>query len=231
MIILSKTMLSNEEQCPYLEDKNAAFTYFFARDLSKNELEHYLSRGWRKFGMYYFRPRCPDCNRCEPIRVPVQGFKPSKSQRRVINRGSSIEMRISDLNFSDEIYEVYADHSKKRFGKDTSIEEFHSTFFIESCPSLQSEYYLNGKLIAAGFLDYSSSALSSVYFVYNCDYSDLNLGTFSALKEIELAESMGLKYYYLGYYIKENRSMSYKNRFRPHEIMNWNTCTWSLKTT
>jgi len=219
-------MITEQESCPYLDNRKLIFEYFFARDLSKEELEEYLSKGWRKFGLYYFRPRCPDCRSCQPIRIPVATFSPSKSQRRVLNKGYEITVRIKDLYYSDEIYEIYENHSINRFGKDTTIEDFRNSFYIESCPSLQSEYYLKDKLIAVGYLDYSSKALSSVYFMYNCNYTDLNLGTFSALKEIELSRNLGLSYYYLGYYIEENRSMSYKNRFRPYEIMNWHTEKW-----
>ena len=45
-------------------------------------------------------------------------------------------------------------------------------------------------------------------------------------KEIEFAKSLGLKYYYLGYYIENNKSMSYKNRFFPNEKYIWESGFW-----
>ena len=58
------------------------------------------------------------------------------------------------------------------------------------------------------------------------DYGKLSPGTISVIKEIEHAQSLGLKYYYLGYYIKDNHSMSYKGRFFPQELYDWKSKEW-----
>ncbi|MFC1671337.1 arginyltransferase, partial [Spirochaetota bacterium] len=108
----------------------------------------------------------------------------------------------------------------------TDIEDFMANFYSESCPSVQSEYYLKDQLIAVGFLDMSSKSLSSIYFIFKTAYEKYSLGTFGALKEIEYTSSLGLKYYYLGYYIENNQSMSYKNRFQPNEKYNWQNEKW-----
>lgn len=227
MLKLCDTKISDEGECPYLPDRFVKFQYFFAKDLSKEELDDYLSRGWRKFGIYYFKPVCPGCVECKPIRIPVDSFKASKSQRRTINKCANIEVKLNNLEYSDEIFEIYQDHSLNRFGKESNQEEFTASFFMESCPTLQSEYYLDGKLIGVGFLDYSAHGLSSIYFIYRTEYSHLNIGTFSVLKEVEITRSMGLKYYYLGYYIEGNSSMAYKSKFRPYEVMNWDSGEWA----
>ena len=57
----------------------------------------------------------------------------------------------------------------------------------------------------------------------------MELGTFGAIKEIEFAASRGLKYYYLGYYIENNHSMSYKDRFHPNEKYNWHEDRWLIE--
>ena len=98
----------------------------------------------------------------------------------------------------------------------------------QSCPSIQSEYYLDNRLIAVGFLDVSNISLSSIYFIYNTEYMKYSPGTLSILREAEYAASIGLPYYYLGYYIEENKSMSYKNSFRINEKMNWESEAWEI---
>jgi len=91
---------------------------------------------------------------------------------------------------------------------------------------MQSEYRIGGTLAALGFLNRSSHALSSVYFVYHNDFSRFSLGTYSALVESDYAAKLGLTYYYLGYCIRGNRSMSYKGRFRPRQVYDWEKGEW-----
>ncbi len=227
MILLNKPSISSEAVCPYIKDEICRFNYFFAKDVSGSELEYLLSRGWRKFGFYYFRPACENCRKCIPIRVKTGNIIISKSQKRVIRKGEFIRTEFREPEYRDEIFELYRIHSEERFGKDADYEDFINSFYVKSCPSLQSEYYLENKLIAAGFLDRSDISLSSIYFIYDTAYLKYSPGTFSILREAEYAASMGLQYYYLGYYIEENRSMSYKNNFNINEKMDWDTEEWS----
>ncbi len=226
MIIIQEKELSDIEECPYLPGREFRFEYFYAVDLNGMELNKLLERGWRKFGICYFRPKCHGCLECVPIRIPVADIKLSKSQRRVLNKATQIDVKYGPLEYRKEIYEIYKDHSENRFEKDTDLEDFLYTFYTKSCPTLQTELFLNGRLVAAGFLDKSSEALSSVYFVFNTDFSKYSLGTFSILKEIEYTASLGLKYYYIGYYIKDNHSMAYKGRFFPQELYDWQEGVW-----
>lgn len=226
MIILQDPQISYFSECSYIPDELWRYEYFFALQLDGDELEEFLSKGWRKFGAYYFRPKCGGCTKCIPLRVLVNEFKPSRSQRRVLRKGADIRVEFAPLKYRDDVYEIYSDHSLNRFNRETEKEEFISTFYTESCPSLQSEYYLNGRLIAVGFLDISSRSLSSVYFIYKTEFEDYSPGVLSVISEIEYARSIGLEYYYLGYYINENRSMSYKNRFHPHELFDWESKKW-----
>ena len=46
-------------------------------------------------------------------------------------------------------------------------------------------YYLDNKFIAVGVVDIVENCLSSVYFFYDPDYEEYNLGTIGALIEIE----------------------------------------------
>ncbi|MGL4369736.1 MAG: hypothetical protein ACRCUT_08720, partial [Spirochaetota bacterium] len=177
MIILNPKELSPESPCPYRDGISCRFEFFFAAQLSAEELEGYLCQGWRKFGLYYFRPVC-ECRECIPLRVPVKDFTPSKSQRRIIRKNSDIEFSISPLRFSQEIFDIYMEHSLVRFGKDDTLESFMDHFYTRSCPCVQSEFRLNGKLIGAGFLDISSAGISSVYFVYRKEMLDRSFGIF-----------------------------------------------------
>jgi len=74
-------------------------------------------------------------------------------------------------------------------------------------------------LVAVGVLDILPSGVSSVYFFYDVDYKHLSLGKYSAQKEIELCKTLGLKYYYMGFYIHNCDKMKYKAEYKPSELL------------
>ncbi|MCL1865699.1 MAG: hypothetical protein FWF73_07815 [Spirochaetes bacterium] len=226
MKLLSKSLVSEEFDCSYIKEEKCQFAFFFATDLSPHELDMLLSIGWRKFGIYYFKPICKECRACIPIRIKTKELILSKSQRRVIRDCKDVHVDFKNLEYRDDIFEVFKDHSYNRFGKNSDNEDFYKSFYIQSCPSIQSEYYVDSKLAAVGFIDISSNALSSVYFVYRSEFSKLRLGTFSVINETQFALKLGLSYYYLGYYIENNKSISYKNSFHINEKMSWETELW-----
>ncbi len=226
MVIHQPTAISPESPCPYIDGQRARYEYFFASEVGAIELENLFSEGWRKFGMYFFRPKCPSCVSCIPLRIKTAELRLSKSQRRVMKRSASVEIELRSLEYSDEIYEVYRAHSLAKFGSASEPEEFNASFCTPSCPSAISVYRVAGKIIGAGFIDFTSKGLSSVYFCYYPEFSGYSPGTYSAIAETRLAASLGLSYYYLGYYVKGNRSLEYKNRFHPNEKLVHSAGKW-----
>ncbi len=218
--------MSEFEVCSYIPQNRWRFEYFFASGVNDSELEELFEKGWRKFGIYYFRPNCDSCFKCVPIRIKADQFRLSKSQRRLLRRSSLIDVKFSPLKYSEEIFRIYNDHSQNRFNKKIDRDNFLTTFYMQSCPSFQSEYYIGSELIGVGFIDKSSKSLSSVYYIFKTEYAKYRPGIYSILKEIEYTASLGLKYYYLGYYIKDNHSMAYKDAFHPNEKFDWHTGKW-----
>ena len=75
------------------------------------------------------------------------------------------------------------------------------------------------RLIGVSLMDEAPGAISLVYSFHHPDWRARSPGTFSILNQINYARSRSLKYAYLGYWIESCQSMSYKVRFRPHEIL------------
>lgn len=81
-------------------------------------------------------------------------------------------------------------------------------------------YYYNDKLIALAVLDVlPNQCLSSVYFAWDPDFKEFDLGKVGALREIVLARDLGLPYYYLGLYIHGCVKMRYKGEYKPSELL------------
>ncbi len=87
-------------------------------------------------------------------------------------------------------------------------------------------YYIKDQLVAVGVLDFLPSGLSSVYCFYDPNLPKLNLGKFTALKEIEYCVEHGFQYYYMGFYIHTCTKMKYKGDYSPSELLCPTTLTW-----
>lgn len=122
--------------------------------------------------------------------------------------------------------EIYRLHSGGRFAQEVDLEELLFHFYLPSCPSLQSNLFLDEELVGVGFLDRGEQSLSSVYFCFDPHSAPLQPGTFAALAEIDYARRQGLHHYYLGYFVAGCRSMSYKDHFRPREHRDWQSGRW-----
>jgi len=229
MLIYSQPEDAKDVDCPYIEGKRFTQRYAFLSDLEPDEFDMMLFNGWRHFGNFFFTPNCKSCTSCTPIRTKIMDFKFSKSQKRNYKKNSAIvNVKFTSLEYSDDIYEVYKNHSKIKFNQETSVKEFKESFFVDALKgsSKLSLFYIDKKLVGVGFLDVSQSGISSIYFCYDPDYSSYGLGVYSVLKEIEYGKELNKDYYYLGFYIKGNKSMEYKNRYTPNQILSWEHGEW-----
>jgi arginine-tRNA-protein transferase len=97
---------------------------------------------------------------------------------------------------------------------------------VKSTPfgAFHTEYYVEDRLIAVGVIDILPRCLSSVYLYYDPDFEFLQLGKYTALKEIENVLELGKKwpgldYYYMGYYIHSCKKMRYKAQYEPSQLL------------
>lgn len=227
MKLLTEPRTAAPVSCPYLPNREFVQDYFFATALDEHEFEVLLASGWRRFGSFFFRPACPGCQQCIPIRLDAKELKPSRSQRRIRSRGRDIVMDAVEPRPTDEAWIVYRSHSLRQFGRTPNREDFEHVFFDNAVPALQTEYRLNGQLVGLGFLDIGSDGFSSVYYSFHSDAARWSLGTLSIIDETELARRNGRRWYYLGYWVPGCETMEYKARFSPHQLLDWETGEWA----
>ena len=126
-------------ECPYLEGQSFVQNYFFGTDASLHEAAHLLGSGWRRFGTFFFRPQCPACQACVPVRLDVEALSPSSSQRRIWRKNEDVEFSVVPLEYCDDYYELYRQHSSDRFDKPSDPEDFRRTFFEAAVPAFLNE--------------------------------------------------------------------------------------------
>jgi len=218
--------------CSYLPERRRRLVIHAGSDPDPAALDHWLSLGYRRSGPVFYAPDCPGgCRECVPIRIPVAAFLPSRSQRRVARRNAeSITIEVGAPRFRREALDLYNRHARwVDPDVDPATEEDYRRFLLDtSVPTWMFEYRSGGELAGVGLLDHGKTAASSVYFFWEPELAERSLGTYSALCELAWCRGRGLHYYYLGYWVHGCRSMSYKNRFRPYELMDWQTCEWRV---
>ncbi|MCK4765616.1 MAG: arginyltransferase, partial [Candidatus Aminicenantes bacterium] len=211
-----------KEECPYIEGRIAINENILIKEIDDPDLELLLSLGFRHFGEIFFRPMCGPCHSCVPIRIPVQRFSPSKSVRRLFNRGKNLSIKLEKPSPSPEAFNLYKQH-KKRFARNypESYDVYVKSFFHP--PQFKFNRMLairdGDRLVALSHLDVTADAMSAIYCYFDEAYSRFSPGKLAVYKEIEIAKEMGIRWLYLGYYVRENRHMAYKVDFRPNQLM------------
>lgn len=199
---------------------------FYAETLSPQFYERLIAKGFRRSGQAFYQNHCPGCTACLPIRADVRHFSPSRSQRRVLKKNSDIRYSRRPAGFEADDFELYCNYLHQRHPESSNTtKEGYINFLIDS--PIQTEimrYYLGKQLIGLGWIDIMPKSLSSVYFAFDPEFSSRSLGTYSILRQLELAKELGKDWLQLGFWVEKSQKMSYKSNFSPCEILldeNW----------
>ncbi len=210
---------ANNGECPYLVHRQWRSYTFKAGNLENRVYEALISQGFRRSGCFFYKNNCSDCNECVSIRLNVKDVVLSKSQKRTWNKNQDISVTWHPVKFDPESFELYRKYSVGKHGTVTSEKNYKDFLVFSAVDTIMMRYYLGQKLIGVGWVDVLENSLSSVYFAYDLDFHKRRLGIFSFFKELELARQLAKKFLHLGFWVKDCEAMSYKQQFRPHELL------------
>ena len=211
----------NNGPCPYRGDGIWENLAFETERLSGATYEKLLNHGFRRSGFSVYHPVCKNCRLCIPLRVDVNRFRMTKSQRRTWRKNQDLRIEYGPVGFSAECFELYRNYQQSWHlnSRKPDFWEFQR-FLIESPVDTEMvRYYLNDLLVGVSWIDCLPSAISSVYFVFHPEFASRRLGIFSILNEIEYCRKLKIPWLYLGFWVKDSYKMNYKAEYRPAQVL------------
>lgn len=214
--------------CSYLPGKTARSQVATPSHLIHADLYGELvNAGFRRSGLYTYRPYCDECNACTATRIPVKHFSPKRSQKRAWKKHAGLDIRVLNLGYQEEHYQLYQRYQQERHAGsevDQDDQDQYMQFLLQSRVNSRIVEFRDGlhdsspgRLRMVSMIDILDQGISSVYTFFDTSNSSASYGSFSILWQIQQALELDLPYLYLGYYIEQSEKMSYKVKFQPIE--------------
>jgi len=201
--------------------------YVGMQPLSPRVFDQFCEDGWCYWADLLFRRnmwewRSTPC-RVVVLRIRLDGFEFSKSQRRILRRNADLTVYRRSIRISERHEQLFERHAERfSHNKPSTIYGFFSPWSsIMPCQGMQFDVFDGGKLVAASYFHLGKRSMAGNYGIFDPEVTSRSLGLFTMLKEIELAKHLGLSYYYPGFVYDIPSEFDYKLNFNNLEYFDW----------
>jgi len=220
--------VSTSYNCGYLPNKLAQSLVASPHHLINAKTYNILiQKGFRRSGLFSYRPHCDLCNACISVRIVLEEYVSSRSQKRALKQHKNLSATVLPVTFTAEHYALYAAYQRTRHTEDPQkaepkteadeIEQYRTFLCQTNVDSVMVEFRHDNQLKMVSVIDIVSDGISAVYTFYDTSDTQSSLGTYSILWQVEWAKNLQLPYLYLGYWIEHSQKMAYKQNFKPFQ--------------
>ena len=221
-------------KCGYLPNKLAQSLIAAPHHLvDSNIYSGLIQQGFRRSGKFAYKPYCENCKACIAVRLILEDFAPSRSQKRAYKQHANLSVRVLPLGYQQQHFELYTSYQALRHADEelsqqaeahrtaeiqTEADQYRQFLCKSNVESLMIEFSdAAGAVKIISVIDVVSDGISAVYTFYDALEPRASLGTYSIMWLAEWTKMLGLPYLYLGYWIEASPKMAYKQQFKPQQ--------------
>src|SRR3954471_19876615 len=93
--------------CPYLPGRMATMRAVMSNQVAPEIYHQFMDSNFRRSGRVIYQPTCAGCRQCQSLRVIVDRFRPTKSQRRCWRKNSELLVTMGSLQATEEKFGMY----------------------------------------------------------------------------------------------------------------------------
>ncbi len=185
-----------------------------------------MDNGFRRSGTMMYRPYCAKCQACQPVRVNVTAFTPSRSQKRIAKQLNQFDVVLKP-SLDSNWFTLYSHYITERHRNGSmyppDADNFQQFVQAEWNDVQFLHIYLEGKLVGVAVCDVFPDALSALYTFFDPGMR-LSMGTAAILLQLNYARNHKKAWLYLGYQVDDCPAMNYKVQFKP--CQRWKNNQW-----
>ena len=219
----ASSYLTRSAPCPYLphRQERKLVVPLAAQDAAR-QYQNLSAQGFRRSQTLAWIPACEHCSACRALRIVASEFRLKAHWRRLHARNQQLRCQRA-AGSTQEQFDLLHLYLGARHAASQMTQLARRDYDAMTAPtSLQTdilEYRQAGRLVGVMLRDRLAHGASLVYSFFDPAMAAHSLGSWMILHNVLAMQAEQRAYVYLGHWIEGCKSMAYKTRWTPYEIL------------